>query len=371
MNREGKRILVDAREFTRGRLTGIGRVLAGLLDALAANDDSIDLVLALQDRHSLPSLLRGRTNIKTQIVPVPFWRSEMRLSKLSRKGFQLLISPYPKLPFFGCACASIHIIHDVLDLTHPAYKRRIKARFDRYRLKRALSVSHLTWYDSIWSLSETERHMGLTGKNPRVRYPGIDASFRPLKLERDISVLREHELEPGYILVIGNGLPHKNLGILLEVEDQLPRKIVLAGVSKKNRQYWGSRTQSKRAKWIGHVEDDDLPSIIRGAFCLAQPSTAEGYGYPPLEAMACGVPVVASQIPVLSETTGSVALYADPHDARAWLLAFETLKDDGIYRTQAEKGLKWAAPLLGRRAWAKHVSDVCELLSASTTAKYR
>jgi glycosyltransferase involved in cell wall biosynthesis len=329
MNDNQKRIIVDAREFTRGRLTGIGRVLIGLVQALAASDNSIELVLALQDNRLLPTLLDGKNNIRTHIVPPSFWRSEIRLSALSGRGFSLFISPYPKLPLFGCLCASIHIIHDVLDLTHPAYKRRLKAYFDRYRLKRALSVSHLTWYDSTWSLSETQRHMGSTGKNPRVRYPGIDASFGPLKLEVDGSVLREHGLEPGYILIIGNGLPHKNLGVLLEVEDQLRRKIVLVGVTEKNRQDWESKTPSKQAQWIGHVEDDDLPSIIRGAFCLAQPSTAEGYGYPPLEAMASGIPAVVSNIPILSETTGSAAMYVDPHDPVAWLNALDLQNPGG------------------------------------------
>ncbi len=371
MNQGKKRILVDGREFTRGRLTGIGRVLIGLLDALSTTDDSIELVLALQDSRLLPTMFNDRKDIKIQIVPRSFWRSEMQLSKLSGKGFSLFISPYPKLPFFGCACPSVNIIHDILDLTHPAYKRRLKAQFDRYRLKRALRRSDLTWYDSSWSLSETKRHMGSAGKNPRVRYPGIDSSFRPLKSELDASVLMEYGLEAGYILIIGNGLPHKNLGVLLKVADQLPRKLLLVGVAERNRQYWKSQTPSKQAQWIGYVQDDDLPSIIRGAFCLAQPSTAEGYGYPPLEAMASGIPVVVSNIPILCETTGSAAIYVDPHDPVAWLNALETLENDGIYRTQVEKGLIWVTPLLGRGAWAKYVSDVYEVLSESTNAGYR
>jgi glycosyltransferase involved in cell wall biosynthesis len=367
MNQDRKRILVDAREFIPGRHTGIGRVLAGLLDALGTNEHSIELVLALQERDSLPSFLRDRPSIKIQTVPFPFWGSEMRLSQLTGKGFSLFISPYPKLPLFGCACAAIHIIHDVLDLTHPAYKRRLKAHFDRYRLKRALRLSDLTWYDSAWSLSETQRHVGSVGRNPRVRYPGIDPSFRPGKSETDASVLMKYGLEPGYILIIGNGLPHKNPGVLLEIADQLSRRIVLVGVVERNQRHWDSKFPNTAAKWIPHVEDEDLPPVIRGAFCLAHPSTAEGYGYPPLEAMACGRPAVVSNIPILRETTGSAALCADPDDPRAWQQAMQRLENDELYRTQAEKGLKWATSLIGRNAWAKHVSDVHELLSTSTT----
>jgi glycosyltransferase involved in cell wall biosynthesis len=371
MKRGTKRILVDAREFTPGRLTGIGRVLTGLVDALAASDDSIELVLALQDNRLLPTNLNARENIRAQIVPPSFWRSEIRLSQLTSRAFSIFISPYPKLPFFGCACASIHIIHDVLDLTHPAYKKRLKAHFDRYRLKRALRLSDLTWYDSEWSFGETQRLVGASGKNPRVRYPAIDASFRPLKSEMDASVLMKYGLEPGYVLIIGNGLPHKNPGVLLEIADYLPRRIVLVGALEQNQQYWNLKFPNKRAMWICHVEEDDLPSVIRGAFCLAQPSMAEGYGYPPLEAMACGIPTIVSHIPILYETTGSVALYSDPHDPRSWQKALSSLENSELYRIQVEKGLKWVTPLMGRKAWAKYVSDICELLGASTNDGWR
>jgi glycosyltransferase involved in cell wall biosynthesis len=265
----------------------------------------------------------------------------------------------------------VHIIHDILDLTHMAYKKRLKTYFDRYRLKRALSLSDLTWYDSAWSLSETQREMGSTGKNPRVRYPGINSSFNPMKSELDAYVLKKYGLDPGYVLIVGNGLPHKNPGVLLEISDRITRKIVFVGVTEKNQRYWALRFPNRRAKWIPHVEDAELPSVIRGAFCLAQPSTAEGYGYPPLEAMACGIPVVVSNIPVLFETTGSTAIYADPHDPVAWLQAIGTLENEEIYGTHMQKGLNWVRPLLGREAWSKYISDVNEVLAASANDVYR
>lgn len=68
------------------------------------------------------------------------------------------------------------------------------------------------------------------------------------------------------------------------------------------------------AVWVEHISDKELPVIVKEVFCLAQPSTLEGYGYPPLEAIACGVPAVVSDIPVLLETTGGNALTADADD---------------------------------------------------------
>ena len=135
------------------------------------------------------------------------------------------------------------------------------------------------------------------------------------------------------------------LGILLEIAPQIERPIVFAGVSEQNRQYWESRHSGIRAKWIRHVEEQHLPALLRGAFCLVQPSLIEGYGYPPLEAMACGMPAIVSHIPVLLETTGNCALSAPPDDPSAWRNALRTLENSSRYGEFVEKGLKWTQPL--------------------------
>jgi glycosyltransferase involved in cell wall biosynthesis len=362
-NKPTERILIDAREFVQGRFTGIGRVLEGLTGALAKSEITGPLVLAAWHQELIPTELKKNGKIEIKEIPSSFVSSEKVLSGLTRRKFDLFISPYPKLPLFGCHCRCIHIIHDILDLTHPAYKRRSKVLFDGWRLKRALKDADLTWYDSTWSQKETRKYAGRIGKRTRVRYPGIDASFSPETSVDDGAALRRYGLEPGYVLVIGNGLPHKNLGVLLELADQMSRRIVFVGVQEKNRPYWESRYPNTSAIWINHVQAGDLPYLLRAAFCLAQPSTAEGYGYPPLESMACGTPAVVSNIPVLFETTGSIAQYADPGNPRSWTEAFDTLERDGVYEAQVEKGLKWVEPLRGEKGWQGHISDIKELLA--------
>lgn len=359
---KSKRILIDAREFGAARLTGIGRVLEGLVRALAETEVAEEILVATSDAHSLPSRLKSLSNTRTVELPFAFLKSEKALSDLTRNSINLFISPYPKLPLFGCHAKAAHIIHDVLDLTHPEYKKRLKVHFDTWRLKKALGRADLTWYDSLWSQKETRRLARNVGKRPRVRYPGIDDAFSAEKAEEDEGVMKKYHLDPGYVIAVGNGLPHKNLGVLLEAADQILRKMLFVGVHEKNQLRWKSQCHKESATWIAHVHDGDLPSLLRGAFCLAQPSTAEGYGYPPLEAMACGVPAVVSDIPVLLETTGSVALYADPHNPGTWVEAMRTLEKDEPYKVQVEKGLKWVEPLKGSRGWQGHISDIQELL---------
>ncbi len=160
------------------------------------------------------------------------------------------------------------------------------------------------------------------------------------------------------MVAVGNGLPHENLGKVLEIADQVRREFVFVGVSRENQIHWKSRYPEARATWIRHVTQEDVPDIIRGAFCLVQPSTEEGYGYPPLEAMACGVPAVVSNIPVLVETTGRCTITADPYDSKTWREAIHTLENESIYRKQVTKGLEWVEPLRGHNGCQNHVKDI-------------
>jgi glycosyltransferase involved in cell wall biosynthesis len=278
----------------------------------------------------------------------------------------LYLSPYPKLPIFGCHCPAVHIVHDVLDLTHEAYRKRTKAVFDKTRLRRALKRASLTWYDSEWSLNETRKLVGDVGRNPKVRYPAVGAGFHATPSGSDEDCREKYSISSRYILSIGNGLPHKNLGILLSIADRLSRELVFIGVREKNMRYWQDRFDTRKARWIEFAADEDLPAILRGAFCIAHPSTAEGYGYPPLEAMASGIPAVVSDIPVLRETTGGRSVLARPDDPGHWLESFASLENRDHYRRLVDDGLEWVRPFQGDAAWTSHIGDIRTLLGEKT-----
>lgn len=357
-----KRILIDAREFAPGKTTGIGRFLEGLVGALTDADPNMDIVLASFRNNSVPKkLFEKKPELKQ--LPSGLLSSERALSNLTKHNVSLFLSPYPKIPLFGTYCLTVNTVHDVFEFTLPTYEKRLRRMIDRYRLRQALNQASLTWYVSEWSLQETLRYFGIVGKDPRVRHSAIHPRFNVGKSAWDHAVLKKYDLLPGYILLVGNGLPHKNLGVLLKIAPILSREIVIVGVPQENQRRWRQAYPQAQPTWIEYVEDDHLPAIMRHALCLTQPSTAEGYGFPPLEAMACGVPVVVSDIPVLLECTGGNALTADPQDSKLWQTTIESLDDSDTYHIQVKKGLEWVEPLRGSKGWERHIMDIKELLS--------
>jgi len=362
-------LIVDAREFREKRMTGIGRVLLGLISAMVEKKIFNRVLLTVTDRRFIPFRLTESDVIVSEYVPKSFLRAEKFLTNMTKNSNRIYLSPYPKLPLFGCHCPAVHIIHDVLDLTHDHYRKRTKAIFDKIRLKMALKRADLTWYDSLWSMEETEKLTGFTGKKPRVRYLAISEKFNPENETDKEAVLYQYGLQPGYILILGNGLPHKNLEVVLRISKEMKRKLVFVGVTSKNQAYWKIRCPDADAVWIEYVEEEQLTRIIKSAFCLAQPSTDEGYGYPPLEAMACGIPTVVSKIPILIETTGGNSFQANPSDPKQWLEAFAALEDLETHTEYSEKGLKWVEAFRGRKGWRHHVNDIAELLGENKMKK--
>lgn len=357
-----KNILIDAREFNQNKLTGIGRVLSGLIYALAKSDFITKIILAINNFEAVPLVLRHLDNVEIKKIPLSFASSELALTKLTKNSTRLLLSPYPKIPITGCFCPAINMVHDVFFITHPAYKKIFMGYIERLRLKFALKRADLTWFVSNHSLQQTKKVVGNIGKNPRIRYSAIDRKFNNIKSEKDNEILKKYNLVPGYILVIGNGKPHKNLGILLGLKESIFRKLVFVGVSKTSRNFWLKNYPNGKAIWIDYIDDDKLPAIIRNSFCLAQPSNDEGYGLPPIEAIACGIPAVVSNIPVLIETTGGNVLTAGSDDPTAWLNAFESLENREFYGFQINKGLKWVESLKSPKGWAAHLADIKELI---------
>ncbi len=342
-----KSILVDGREFVLGRRTGIGRFLEGLLLAMTATHPDWRIMIVMDEVSALPEPLQD----KIEMLQAPRYL-EWHWVKLAQ-GFDVFLSPYPKLPLRRLPCSSIHAIHDVFYLTHPAYQgNRLRRLAGLWRLKQAVSSASLTWFDSKVSQDETENLVGDIAHDVAIRFPAIEASFRP---DRRVK-------KKDFFLFVGNGLPHKNVQILLGAIKGTDIHLKCVGI----RQFVADKLlhifqpEEGQVEFLQDVDDVALLKLYRQCKALLQPSTAEGYGYPPLEAMACSTPAIVSDIPVLRESTGGFATYCPPHDAQAWRNALVTFETDA---SMIEQGLAWAKAHQGKRGWAEHIHDIEQLVN--------
>ena len=154
------------------------------------------------------------------------------------------------------------------------------------------------------------------------------------------------------IVVLGSLAPHKNINLLLRSAQELAShglKIAVVGdLDRKVFHRAKVEARSDGVVWLGGISDDELAALLKDSLCLAFPSLAEGFGLPPLEAMALGCPVVVSDRASLPEVCGEAALYASADDSQEWLKCFLALRNDqGLRDRQIEKGLA----RVGRYQW--------------------
>jgi glycosyltransferase involved in cell wall biosynthesis len=202
---------------------------------------------------------------------------------------------------------------------------------------------------------EIELHYRVPRDRIRVVHLGVAEEWfqeAPAAAARAESALLP-ELQPGYFLFVGTLQPRKNVATLLQAYDRLDpriraeRQLVIAG-----RYGWGAeplrrelerRRADKRVLWLDYVDQDALRRLYREAAAFIFPSLAEGFGLPVLEALASGVPVVASDLPAVREAANDHAIFTSPHDPDALADAM-----------RCALSVDRSAPAdAGRRAWAR------------------
>lgn len=358
MGRNDQRmLLVDGREFVSDRRTGIGRFLEGLLFAVAELHPEWKLRVLMTSACTLPATLAGRVE-RVDVGASGDIAFGWHCSKLSRDA-ALFLSPYPKLPLSGLYCPAIHTVHDIFYLTHEAYRGNgLQCWLDKTRLQMALKRSALTWFDSSETEHECRQMFSIDGET-RVRYPAIEASFT-----------RSGACVAGvgdFFLYVGNGLPHKNVEVVLRALTGVDATLKCVGIKDQFAAdlLAGNSAVRDRVEFLQKVDDMQLLDLYRSASALLLPSTAEGYGYPPLEAMACGTPAIVADIPVLKETTGGYAVYCSPEDASAWCSAMLQVRKRDRDAGLGETVENWIAKRQGTVGWQRHVQDMATLMGAN------
>lgn len=196
----------------------------------------------------------------------------------------------------------------------------------------------------------------------RVIYPGLDECYKPLQHDQpqqnwEKDFRKRYQLEESWIIMhIGRESPRKNFQGLLHTFAHLRNKLVKNGINKKINLLQVGGNFSKElldmAKSLGITENlvniswipaDELPRVYNAASALLFPSFHEGFGWPPLEAMACGTPVVSSNVSAIPEISGDAALLFNPSDREGMAEGlFRLLMDDNFKNEMIEKGLKRA-----------------------------
>ena len=193
---------------------------------------------------------------------------------------------------------------------------------------------------SGFSRAELAKHLGLSPYRLQVIPQGVDERFAP-QPRSDVAAFRERlRLPPRFLLAMGSAKPHKNLKLLAQIADELPLPLVLlAGRGTGQALGFPSSTID-----LGELPESDLPLLYAAAEALLFPSIYEGFGLPPLEAMASGCPVIAARGSSLTEVCGEAALLLDPHSEEQWRDEISRLcRESQLRRELAEKGRERAA----------------------------
>jgi glycosyltransferase involved in cell wall biosynthesis len=219
-------------------------------------------------------------------------------------------------------------IHDLAHIQLPCFSTYSRRFYYEYLVRPASNRARRVITVSEYSRHEILRWTGLPESSVTNVGNGVDVNFRP----------EGHRYEPGfpYILYVGNARPHKNLGRLFSAFAQIddPRlRLVLT--TPRTRELVGQLLEKgieRRVHLVGPVSEEDLPALYRGALALVFPSLMEGFGLPPLEAMACGTPVVTSRRTAIPEVVGDAALLVDPLDAADIRQGIERVVEDCALR---------------------------------------
>jgi len=354
------RIGMDAR-LVHYRQAGISQYTIRLLDELAAiNKD--DEFIVFQSRKQRSMLVNAPNFQRRGLWTPPHHRFEQMLLPLELAAVDLDVLHSPDfIPPFRRKCKSVITIHDLNFLLYPHFLTPESASYYG-QIDQAVRKC-----DHIIAVSESTKRdiIRLTGA-PEDKISVVHEAAHPIcRPLRDGSFLQEARARLGisgdFILFVSTIEPRKNVPTLLMAYRQLldnyhaDVSLVLAG-----EKGWlfnevftlvdklGLR---ERVRFLGRVSPEDLLWLYNAAQLLVHPAFYEGFGLPPLEAMACGTPVVVSNTSSLPEVVGDAALLVEPTDVDGMTVAvWRVLSDDALREQMSAKGLKRASLFSWRKA---------------------
>ena len=359
------RVAIDVRKLHD---FGIGTYVRNLVHQLARIDHETDYVLLCRTRDAgLAASLGENFRTVTQRAPNYSIREQLMVPlSLGRAGASLFHAPHYVLPPLT-PCRAIVTIHDCIHLRFPQYlPNRLAYVYARAQLwsatrraRRVLTVSQASKQDIV-------RFFDVPESKVTVIPNAIDECFRQPPPDDDLVRVRErYQLPDRFILYAGNVKPHKNLARLIDAFATVRRRgfddlgLLLSGSEVSQhatlRRAVHRYNLHKHVRFLGYQTTRTLAVLYRLADLFVFPSLYEGFGLSPLEAIASGTPVVASNVSSLPEVLGDAAVLVDPLDASAIADGITRVLDDADLRARLHrKGLARAS----RFSWEQSVTHI-------------
>jgi glycosyltransferase involved in cell wall biosynthesis len=375
------RIAIDAR---MGHMhVGMGVYVGGLISHLGEIDKANEYFIIVNKGRNADFVPRQENFIKwvTSIsyenhLTRDLWEQGYLPLKLHRHKIDIYHGPNYVLPIFTKA-GTVLTAYDMISFATPEWYKPIS----RFRVQKLLKLSAKKANKTIAGSENSKRDIIKILRVPeekiKVVYIGINDIYRPINDKHKLdSVKTRYDIADRFILHVGSLNPRKNIPRLIDAYSRLPAKImeeyqlVIAGKrSWRADEIFAKAKQfgpEERIAFTGFVAEDDLPLLMNAADLLAFPSLYEGFGIPPLEAMACGTPVIASNTSSIPEIVGDAALLFDPYNVEEMAAAmYRALTDEQLRYELRYKGFE----RINHFSWEKAARETLALYGEAYRVK--
>lgn len=338
----------DAKRIVRNA-TGLGNYGRTLINSLSAVDTTDELLLYAPDkgRDDLRSQVHARPNVRFRYperaplrIQRDLWRSHGIVNDLRSDGIDLFHGLSGELPWgiHEAGIPAVVTIHDLIFLRHPEYYHWLDVQIYKRKFYRTLceashiiAISECTKRDILAFSDYPESHISVIYQSAARHFAVAGKGAEGVEGCADTRLRRD--LGPRYILQVGTIEERKNALESVEALAFLPNGLHLVLVGRQTAyteqvlRYARNHGLEHRLHVLSNVGNDELPLLYRHAACFVYPSRYEGFGIPIIEAIQCGLPIVAATGSCLEEAGGPDSLYVSPDDARALATAIETMVD--------------------------------------------
>lgn len=359
--------------FLDAPATGTGQYLREIVRAMRAQAPNDEFVFIAQhdDRSAPAQVVSVSTRIgRENVAKLEF--EQATFPRAAKKGFDLAHVPhfgpplYPTLP-------TVVTIHDLIPMVLPAY--RGSARVQVYTRLAAAGArrAQAILADSDASAKDIVRCLNVSPERVHVVYLAADARYQPVSESEIARVRAKYDLPKRFVLYLGGFDVRKNVARVIETFAAQSQAsdlwLVLAGKLPEQdsaffpdpRRMLETFGVSDRARCVGFVAEEDKPALYAASRVFLYPSFYEGFGLPPLEAMASGTPVIVSNRSSLPEVVGDAGILLAPDDAQGWGEALGALlADESRWREMRARGIEQAKKF----SWERAASETLKVYRA-------